>query len=115
MSMLKEFKEFASKGNAIDMAVGIIVGAGFGKIVNSLVNDVIMPPLGMIIGGVDFKNLKITLKAANFLEPAVTLNIGVFINTVVDFTIVAFTIYIMIKAMKKIKADKKEEQIKGEK
>jgi large conductance mechanosensitive channel len=109
MSILKEFKEFASKGNAIDMAVGIIIGAGFGKIINSLVNDVLMPPLGMLIGGVDFKNIKITLKSATFLEPAVTMNIGMFINTVVDFMIIAFTIFLVIKGMNVLKADKKEQ------
>ena len=114
MSMLNEFKEFASKGNAIDMAVGLIVGAGFGKIINSLVNDVLMPPLGLLIGGVDFKNLKITLKAATILEPAVSMNIGMFINTVVDFSIVAFTIFLVIKGMNVLKADKKEQPKKEE-
>lgn len=110
MGMLKEFKEFASKGNAIDMAVGLIVGAGFGKIINSLVNDVLMPPLGLLIGGVDFKNLKITLKAATILEPAVTMNIGIFINTVVDFTIIAFTIFLVIKGMNVVRTKKQEQQ-----
>ncbi|HQL41490.1 MAG TPA: large-conductance mechanosensitive channel protein MscL, partial [Candidatus Omnitrophota bacterium] len=89
MSIVQEFKDFAVKGNAIDMAVGIIIGAGFGKIVTSLVNDVIMPPIGLLLGGVDFKNLKVVLKAAVGDLPAVTLNYGAFINTTIDFLIVA--------------------------
>ncbi|MDD5454093.1 MAG: large-conductance mechanosensitive channel protein MscL [Candidatus Ratteibacteria bacterium] len=99
MSIIKEFKEFAVKGNAIDMAVGIIIGAAFGKIVTSLVNDVIMPPLGILIGGVDFKNLKIVMKNATLTAPAVTLNYGQFINTIIDFLIVAFAIFLMIKGI----------------
>ena len=103
MAIFKEFKEFASKGNAIDMAVGLIIGAGFGKIVNSLVNDVMMPPIGVIIGGVDFKNLKVTLKSATLLEPAVTLNYGMFINNLMDFTIVAFCMFLVVKGMNTLK------------
>ena len=106
MSMISEFKEFASKGDAVEMAIGIIIGAGFGKIVNSLVNDVIMPPLGLLIGGVDFKSLKITLKSATLLDPAVTLNYGLFVNTVVDFAIVAFTIFMVMKGMNTLKKQK---------
>jgi large conductance mechanosensitive channel len=97
MAILKEFKEFAVKGNAIDMAIGIIIGAAFGKIVSSLVDDVIMPPLGVLVGGVDFKDLKIVLKGATLTSPAVTLNYGRFLNTVLDFLIVAFVIFMMIK------------------
>jgi large conductance mechanosensitive channel len=112
MPILKEFKEFASKGNAIDMAVGLIVGAGFGKIVNSLVNDVLMPPLGMLIGGMDFKNLKITLKSATILDPVpVTLNYGMFVNTLIDFTIVAFTIFMVMKGMNRLKLVKEPAQL----
>jgi large conductance mechanosensitive channel len=112
MKIVQEFKQFAMKGNVVDMAVGIIIGAAFGKIVSSLVNDVIMPPLGLLIGGVDFTELKITLKeavtdqAGNAVN-AVTLNYGSFIQTAFDFLIVAFAIFLMIKAMNNIK--KKEE------
>jgi large conductance mechanosensitive channel len=107
MSMIKEFKEFAIKGNMIDMAVGIIIGAAFGKIVSSLVKDVIMPPLGILIGGVDFKDLAVTLKDAAGDAPAVTLNYGMFIQTCVDFLIVAFAIFMAVKVINALK--KKEE------
>ena len=103
MSIIKEFKEFAVKGNAVDMAVGIIIGASFGKIVTSLVTDVIMPPVGLLLGGVDFKNLKVTLKAATIDAPAVTLNYGQFINTAIDFLIVAFTIFLVVKGVNSLK------------
>ncbi|MBV9080248.1 MAG: large-conductance mechanosensitive channel protein MscL [Elusimicrobia bacterium] len=101
--MLKEFKEFAMKGNVVDMAVGVIVGGAFGKIVTSLVNDVIMPPIGLIVGNVDFKQLALTLKEAPAGGKAVTLNYGLFINNVIDFAIVAFTIFISIKALNSLK------------
>jgi len=103
MSILKEFQEFAVKGNAVDMAVGIIIGASFGKIITSLVGDVIMPPIGMLLGGMDFKNLKFTLKAATVNTPAVTLNYGQFINTVLDFVIVAFAIFLVVKGINSLK------------
>jgi len=103
MSIVKEFKEFAVKGNAIDMAVGIIIGAAFGKIITSLVSDVIMPPIGVLLGGVDFKNLKLILKSATINTPAVTLNYGQFINTVIDFLIVAFSIFLVVKAINSLK------------
>ena len=103
MSIITEFKEFAVKGNAVDMAVGIIIGAAFGKIVTSLVTDVIMPPIGLLLGGVDFKNLKIILKAAALDTPAVTLNYGQFINTMIDFTIVAFSIFLVVKGINSLK------------
>ena len=103
MSIIKEFKDFAVKGNAVDMAVGIIIGAAFGKVIGSLVNDVIMPPLGFLIGGVDFKNLKIVLKAATIDAPAVSINYGQFINTTIDFLIVAFTIFLVIKGINSLK------------
>jgi len=103
MSFVKEFKEFAMKGNVVDMAVGIIIGVAFGKIVSSFVGDVIMPPLGLLIGGVDFSDMVITLKAASEGVAAVTLNYGKFIQTVFDFTIVALAIFIAIKAMNKLK------------
>lgn len=110
--MLKEFKEFAMRGNVIDMAVGIIIGAAFGKIVSSLVNDIIMPPLGLIIGGVNFSKLAVTLKEAEEGVAAVTLNYGMFIQQVVDFTIVAFAIFMAIKVMNTLnkKQEKKEEK-----
>jgi len=107
MNILKEFKTFAMKGNVIDMAVGIIIGAAFGKIVSSFVNNVLMPPLGILIGGVDFTNLAIVLKEAVGETPAVTLSYGIFIQTVVDFLIIAFAIFLTIKAMNALK--KKEE------
>jgi large conductance mechanosensitive channel len=103
MSILQEFKEFAVKGNVVDMAVGIIVGAAFGKIVSSFVADVIMPPIGVLIGGVDFTKLAVNLKEASGDIPAVTLNYGNFIQTVVDFTIVAFAIFIVIKLINNLK------------
>lgn len=103
MSIVKEFKEFAIKGNAVEMAVGIVIGAAFGKIITSLVNDVIMPPVGLLLGGVDFKNLKLILKAAYLDVPAVTLNYGMFINTVIDFVIVACSIFMVIKGLNSLK------------
>ena len=107
MGIVKEFKEFAVKGNVIDMAVGIIIGAAFGKIVTSFVGDVIMPPLGVLIGGVDFSGLVFTLKDAVGESPAVVLSYGKFIQTVVDFAIVAFAIFLAIKAINTLK--RKEE------
>jgi len=107
MGFIKEFKEFAMRGNVVDMAVGIIIGGAFGKIVSSFVGDVIMPPLGLLIGGVDFTNLAITLKPTVDKAAAVTLNYGKFIQTVFDFIIIAFAIFVAIKAMNALK--KKEE------
>lgn len=106
MSLITEFKEFAVKGNAVDMAVGIIIGASFGKIVSSLVNDIIMPPLGLLIGGVDFKNLKIVLKEATLTSPSVAINYGQFINTTLDFVIVAFSIFMVVKGLNSLKKQK---------
>ncbi len=103
MSVIKEFKEFAVKGDALDMAVGIVIGAAFGKIVSSLVNDVIMPPVGLLLGGVDFKNLALILKAATADQPAVTLKYGQFLNNVLDFLIVSFAIFIVIKGLNSLK------------
>ncbi len=112
MAMIKEFKEFAMRGNVVDMAVGIIIGGAFGKIISSLVNDVIMPPIGILLGNVDFSNLAITLKAASPEAEAVTIKYGLFINTVLDFLIVAFAIFILIKQMNRLK--KKEEAAPAE-
>lgn len=106
MSFLKEFREFAMKGNVVDMAVGIIIGAAFGKIVSSLVADIIMPPLGLLIGGVDFKQFSVILRAAEGDIPAVVLNYGMFIQTVFDFVIVAFAIFMAIKVMNKVRREK---------
>ncbi|WP_027897234.1 large-conductance mechanosensitive channel protein MscL [Zestomonas thermotolerans] len=105
MSLLSEFKAFAVKGNVVDMAVGIIIGAAFGKIVSSFVGDVIMPPLGILIGGVDFSDLAITLKAAEGDNPAVAIGYGKFIQTVIDFTIISFAIFMGIKALNKLKRE----------
>jgi large conductance mechanosensitive channel len=108
MGFVQEFKEFAVKGNAMDMAVGIIIGAAFNKIVQSLVNDVIMPPIGMLIGGVDFKNVVIPIrdaKAATETMPEITavdIRIGAFMNTVIEFLIVAFSVFVMVKAMNRL-------------
>lgn len=107
MGMISEFKDFAVKGNMVDMAVGIIIGAAFGKIVSSLVADVIMPPLGVLTGGVDFTKLSYTIKEAADGVEAVTLNYGQFIQNVVDFIIVAFAIFIVVKMINSAK--KKEE------
>jgi large conductance mechanosensitive channel len=112
MSILSEFKQFAIRGNVVDMAVGIIIGAAFGRIVTSLVNDVVMPPIGMLLGGVDFSELKIVLKqaavdVAGQEIPAVTINYGDFINVIINFLIVALAIFMVIKAMNTMK--KKEE------
>ena len=108
MSFLKEFREFAMKGNVVDMAVGIIIGAAFGKIVSSLVADVIMPPLGLIIGGVDFKQFSLVLREAQGDIPAVVMNYGMFIQTIFDFVIVAFAIFMAIKVMNKVRREKEE-------
>ena len=108
MGMMQEFKKFAMRGNVVDMAVGIIMGAAFGKIVASFVADVIMPPIGLIIGGVNFSNLAITIKDAVGETAAVTISYGKFIQNVFDFLIVAFAIFMAIKAMNTLK--KKEEE-----
>jgi large conductance mechanosensitive channel len=103
MSFVQEFKSFAMKGNVVDMAVGIIIGAAFGKIVSSFVGDVIMPPLGLLIGGVDFSDLAVVLKPAQGDAPAVILAYGKFIQTVFDFLIVAFAIFMAVKMMNKLR------------
>ncbi|MDD5758608.1 MAG: large-conductance mechanosensitive channel protein MscL [Desulfobulbaceae bacterium] len=103
MEIIKEFKQFAMRGNVIDMAVGIIVGGAFGKIVSSFVADVVTPPIGLLLGGVDFRGLAITMKEATATAPAVTLNYGTFVQTVIDFTIIAFAIFMAIKAMNTLK------------
>lgn len=107
MSMMSEFRAFAMRGNVVDMAVGIVIGGAFGKIVTSFVNDVLMPPIGMALGGVDFSDLAVTLKEASGDVAAVTVNYGSFIQTVIDFIIIAFAIFMVVKAMNNLK--KKEE------
>ncbi len=114
MGMIKEFKEFAMRGNVIDMAVGVIMGGAFGKIVSSIVSDVVMPPIGLLIGGVNFTDLKIVLKeattnAAGQAIPAVTLNYGNFLQTVFDFLIIAFAIFLFIKTLNNFYKKKEEE------
>ena len=111
MSFIKEFKEFARRGNVVDMAVGVIIGGAFGKIVSSLVSDIFMPVLGILTGGIDFKDMKFVLAQAQGDVPAVTLNYGVFIQNVIDFIIIAFAIFMMIKALNKVK--KPEEKKAG--
>lgn len=101
--MLKEFREFALKGNMVDMAVGIILGGAFGTIVKSLVNDIIMPPIGLLIGGVDFSNIAFTLRAATADSEAVTINIGLFINAAIAFLIVAWVLFLVVKGMNTLK------------
>lgn len=109
MKWLQEFKAFAVRGNVVDMAVGLVIGAAFGKIVSSFVADVIMPPIGMLIGGIDFGNLVVTLKAAvpattdAAAKAAVTLNYGKFIQNVIDFVIIAFAIFMVVKAINSLK------------
>jgi large conductance mechanosensitive channel len=103
MGILKEFREFAMRGNVVDLAVGIIIGAAFGKIVTSLVNDVIMPPIGILIGGMDFSALAITLKSASADGPAVVVKYGLFLNTIIDFAIVAMAIFLLIRALNSLK------------
>jgi len=107
MSMLNEFKDFAMRGNVVDMAVGIVIGGAFGKIVSSFVADVLMPPIGLLLGGVDFRDLAIMLKEGVGDTAAVMINYGSFIQTVVDFVIIAFAIFLVVKAMNSLK--KKEE------
>lgn len=116
MGFIKEFKEFAAKGNVVDLAVGVIIGGAFSKIVSSLVADIIMPPLGLIIGGIKFNDIKIGLKDAivdqkgNVVQDAVTLNIGNFIQTSFDFLIIAGSIFLIVKLMNSLKEKKKKEE-----
>lgn len=108
MGMIKEFQEFAVKGNVVDMAVGIIIGGAFGTIVKSLVDDIIMPPIGMMLGNVDFSNIVITLQQATADSEAVTMNIGSFINNVISFLIVAWAVFMLVKGMNSLKKKEAE-------
>jgi large conductance mechanosensitive channel len=103
MKLLQEFKEFAIKGNVVDMAVGIIIGGAFGTIVQSLVKDVIMPPIGLALGGVDFSDIKLPLKAAAAGQEAVTMNIGMFLNNVISFLIVALAVFMLVKGINELR------------
>ncbi len=114
MGILQEFKEFAVKGNVVDLAIGLIIGAEFGKIVNSLVNDVLMPPIGLLVGNVDFKNLFVILKPGTTDGPyatladaqkagAVTINVGLFVTTIISFTIIAFAVFLIVRMMNKLR------------
>ncbi|MBX2975169.1 MAG: large-conductance mechanosensitive channel protein MscL [Ignavibacteriaceae bacterium] len=117
MSVIKEFKKFAMRGNVVDLAVGIIIGGAFGKIVSSLVADVLMPPLGLIIGGINFTDIKFTIKdavidsAGKVISSPVTLNAGNFIQSVFDFAIVAFSVFILVKAMNKLTAKDQAKEV----
>lgn len=104
MKIFKEFREFAIRGNVVDLAVGVVIGAAFGKIVTSVVGDVLMPPLGLLIGGVNFAHLKLTLKDAEGTAPAVTLNYGAFLQALFDFVLVAIAVFVLVKAINKLKA-----------
>lgn len=114
MAFFEEFKEFVSRGNVLDMAVGVVIGGAFGKIVSSVVNDILMPPIGLLLGGVDFTDLKIVLQheklneLGEVIQPLVTLNYGSFIQTVVDFLIIALAIFTMIKGINKLKRAEEE-------
>lgn len=112
--MLKEFKEFISKGNVVDLAIGVIIGAAFGKIVTSLVNDIIMPIIGLILGKINFKTLSLILKPAEGDADALTLNYGIFIQNIVDFLIIAFVLFIVLKIMLKLKREEKAAEVAAE-
>ncbi|CAN5530454.1 large-conductance mechanosensitive channel protein MscL [soil metagenome] len=119
MGMISEFKTFIAKGNALDLAVGVIIGAAFGKIITSLVNDVLMPPIGVAMGGVNFTNLKFILKnaavdASGKAIEAVTINYGSFIQSVIDFLIIAFCIFLMVKTINKLKESREKEKVAPE-
>jgi len=108
MSLMKEFKSFAMRGNVVDLAVAVVIGGAFGRIVSSLVNDIIMPPLGVLLGGVDFKDLVIVIKKATEEVDAVTLNYGMFIQNIIDFIIIAFAIFMIIKGINSLRKKEAE-------
>lgn len=108
MSMMTEFKDFAMRGNVVDMAVGIVIGGAFGTIVSTFVANVLMPPIGLLLGGVDFSDLAVTLKAAEGDAEAVLMSYGVFVQSVVDFLIIAFAIFLVVKAMNTLKKEEPE-------
>ena len=108
MSMMSEFKDFAMKGNVVDMAVGVVIGGAFKSVVTSFTNDILMPPIGLLLGGVNFSSLLLTIKQATGDAAAVSINYGVFINTVLDFLIIAFAIFMIVKAMNSAKKQEEE-------
>lgn len=108
-TFIKDFKQFALRGNIVDLAIGIVIGAAFGKIVSSLVSDILMPPIGLLIGGINFTDIKLILKSAEEGKEAVTLNLGNFVQSLIDFTIIAFALFVVIKAMMRMK--RKEETV----
>jgi large conductance mechanosensitive channel len=108
MGLIKEFKEFAMRGNMLDLAVAVVIGAAFGKIISSLVADVLMPPIGLLLGGLDFSSFTIVLKEAVDKTPAVVIKYGLFINYIIDFVIVAFAIFMLIKGVNKFKRKAEE-------
>ena len=110
MSIIQEFKEFAVKGNMVDMAVGIIIGGAFATVVKSLVNDIIMPPIGVLLGGVDFSQIKLLIKGTLGAKDAVTMNIGAFINNIISFLIVAWAVFFLVKAINALRRSKEEEE-----
>ena len=111
MGMLKDFKDFAMRGNVIDLAVAVVIGGAFGKIVASFVNDILMPPLGLLMGGVDFKELKVILKEGTEAVPAVTWNYGMFIQNIIDFLIIAFAIFMVVRAIARMQQMKAQEPV----
>jgi large conductance mechanosensitive channel len=111
MSILKDFKEFAMRGNVIDLAVAVVIGGAFGKIVSSFVNDILMPPLGLLLGNVDFKELKLIMKEGSEGVAAVTWNYGMFIQNIIDFLIIAFAIFMVVRAIAKMQQIKKQEPV----
>ena len=111
MSILKEFKEFAMRGNVIDLAVAVVIGGAFGKIVTSFVNDILMPPIGLLLGGMDFKELKLIIKEGTEAVAPVTWNYGMFIQNVIDFLIIAFAIFMVVKAMMKCRRKRKRNRL----
>ena len=106
MGILKDFKDFAMKGNVLDLAIGVIIGGAFGKVVSSLVNDIIMPPIGLLIGGVDFKDLQVVIKKATETSSEIAIRYGAFVNTIIDFVIIAAAIFLTIKLFSSIRKKK---------
>jgi len=110
-NLMNEFKAFINRGSVLDMGVGIIIGSAFTKIVNTLVTNILMPPLGMLIGGVDFSELKVTIKKATSVSDAVTIDYGIFINSLIDFLIVSLSVFLLLKVLKKLRLEKKIDSI----
>lgn len=111
MTIIQEFKDFAVKGNSVDLAIGVVVGAAFGAITNSLVNDVINPPLGLLLGGIDFSEMSLVLRSASETSEALTLNYGLFINTLFNFIVIAFVLFLVVKGMNKLRVQMEEKRL----